>query len=354
MSHEYDERGFPAIPEGTSDASRAVLESNRRLLSVGRGDDFYRRTVADPEAEEALVGGDSFRTARDHDQARETSAAEREDSFVTARGSLGENSAHPMGPSSSAGQAAGGAKRGIFSRIARSFTSAWSWLTGGRSQRAPKPKKYPWMKPSAWNAAPYRAGVGRNAASSGGRAWTPDATLDMPDSHVNAWEANTDRAFELMKLRHDGAKAPYRKGRRELEAQLRSQLSDAPGSKRGDANRVSGLMRTMLKESPSHGESDPDSPTLNAGTPLDGILLSNKPTADHPGFIPPAVREVFRDFNPNLSDGGAGVSDYRQADIRALHPSIDQGRYNLGADSHDSDARLSDWAGDSQPRDDES
>ena len=356
MSHEHDERGFPAIPEGTSEAGRAVLEQNRQLLSVGRGDDYYRRTVPESGVMDDSENGASFHTARDQAGSVPLPPAVREASFVTARGSLAATSAPSNGQAAMAGFTGGGVKRGLFGKIADSFRSAWSRLRGGGTPHVSKPKRYPWMKPSAWNAAPYRAGVGRDGGPSGGRVWKPDPTLDMPQSHVDAWEGNTSKAFDLMQLRRRGAKAQYQTGRKELEEDLRSQLPDAPGSKRGDANRVSGLMRTMLNEAtPSRAQNlaAPSGPSLNAGMPLDGIPLSDYPSTDYPEFIPPAVRSVFPHFNPDLSDGGVGMSDYMQADIHAMHPSIDHGKYNRRPVSSDSEATLSNWAEDQQYMDDE-
>lgn len=315
----YDEGGFPAIPADMDAHQRAVLQHNRALLVPEGGEsDFYRRS-APPDGIESE---------------RNTS------SFVTARNTL-TDSAPPLAsapPTNSASASVTPPKRkGFLSKISGLFRSLKNRFT---SKKAPKPKKYPWMKDRVWNAPRYKANIGRRGGPSGGRQWTDDPNVDMPQSHIQAWDANTSAAFEAMNTRRRGDRVGFAGQRKDLEAKLRERLQDAPGSKRGDANRVSDLMRTMLNESlPSRDArgqraEEPSGPTIAPGGLLDGIPVANNAGSDDPSFIPPAVRAVFPDFQPEEDLYGKGIYSQEQ-------PSIN------------SDATLSNWAEDQQYMDEQ-
>jgi len=316
VSQAYDERGFPAIPDDMAADRRDVLLRNRELLEPGDGaSDDFRRTVP----------------PRDVDSESDSQT------FVTARNSFTDLQAPPPEVPQQAVRPAvplnAPTKKGIFSKIGGFFSSLWKRMTGGNSASSTRPKKYPWMKDRVWNAPPYRAGVGR-AGASGAKQWRDDPNLDMPRSHVEAWDQNTGAAHQAMQTRRAGDMQTFATQRAELERTLRAKLSDKPGSKRGDADRVSGLLRTMLNESAPDrtrrqpAEADNSRPIPGgAGYEIDGIPTAPRSGFDHPDYIPPAIRAVFPDFDE--TEGRFG-------------------RYSGPAESIDSDKTLSNWAEDQQ------
>jgi hypothetical protein len=105
-------------------------------------------------------------------------------------------------------------------------------------------------------------------------------------------------------------------------------------------------MMMMLKLSPHRASEDAgaesSAPYAKDGI-IDGIPMAfGQPSTDFPDYIPPAVTQVFRNFDPNSEDGGPG---YLEADMRHKFPNVIPGAKELNARAmtSDSDRTLSDW-----------
>lgn len=81
--------------------------------------------------------------------------------------------------------------------------------------------------------------------------------------------------------------------------------------------RTRNLMMMMSKLSPhiasQNAGAESRAPSAKDGM-IDGIPAApGQPSSDFPEYIPPAVTQVFRNFDPNAEDGGPG---YHEADLR--------------------------------------
>jgi hypothetical protein len=205
---------------------------------------------------------------------------------------------------------------------------------------------YPWMRGENWNRDQQR-GVGREAdGDREQREWTDDPhlatndALKMSRGSTQIWEANLDEAHKVREQMRNGGGDSFAKLRAKVHQQVKAQgtQSDRLVQRRNE------LMRTMLNLSPSKSSADepPAQPYAKDGR-IDGITESlPQPSKDYDGYIPPAVREVFRDFEPEESDGGPG---YAGADMLRLFPGIELGAYGhlAGARRTDSDRTLSNY-----------
>jgi hypothetical protein len=182
------------------------------------------------------------------------------------------------------------------------------------------------------------------------REWTDDANLEsnpalgMSRGSVDIWESNLDQADDINKSRRQGGATGAAQG--DLLRKVRSQVA-AQGGKGAAANeRTRNLMMMMLKLSPNRRsqavDAGDDAPYAKGGL-IDGIPAAmGQPSSDWPEYIPPAVTEVFRNFDPNAEDGGTG---YYEADMRHKFPDIIPGAKGLNARAmmSDSDRTLSNW-----------
>lgn len=209
---------------------------------------------------------------------------------------------------------------------------------------------FPWMRSAEWNRDAGRQ-VGRGAGDDRlKREWADDANLasnpalGMSRGSVDIWESNLDVADDIIKSRRQGGATSgaqadlFRKVRRQVAAQ---------GGRGAAANeRTRNLMMMMLKLSPhrrSQAVDAGDSASYAREGLIDGIPAAmGQPSSDWPEYIPPAVTQVFRNFDPNAEDGGPG---YYEANMRHKFPDIIPGakKGNARAMTSDSDRTLSNW-----------
>jgi hypothetical protein len=119
------------------------------------------------------------------------------------------------------------------------------------------------------------------------------------------------------------------------------QVSEQGTKGKEGQERTKELVRTMLNRGPSesNAKAPPAAPYGKEGR-IDGITEAlPHPSMDFDGYVPPAVTQVFRDFDPQEADGGAG---YAGADMRRLFPGIKLRRFAGGGQS-DSARTFSDY-----------
>jgi hypothetical protein len=210
---------------------------------------------------------------------------------------------------------------------------------------------YPWMRSAEWNRDEGRK-VGRGAGDDRlKREWKDDASLatnpalGMSRESVGIWESNLDRAHAISEQRRRGGGATGT-AQAELIRKVHGQVTAQGGTGAAARERTRNLMMMMLKLSPHRASEDAgaesSAPYAKDGI-IDGIPMAfGQPSTDFPDYIPPAVTQVFRNFDPSSEDGGPG---YLEADMRHKFPNVIPGAKELNARAmtSDSDRTLSDW-----------
>lgn len=210
---------------------------------------------------------------------------------------------------------------------------------------------YPWMRSAEWNRDEGRK-VGRGAGDDRvKREWKDDASLatnpalGMSRESVGIWESNLDQAHAISEQRRRGGGAAGA-SQGDLFRKVHGQVTAQGGSGAAAQERTRNLMMMMLKLSPHRASQDAgagSSASYAKDGIIDGIPMAfGQPSTDFPDYIPPAVTQVFRNFDPNSEDGGPG---YLEADMRHKFPDVIPGAKGLNARAmtSDSDRTLSDW-----------